>query len=129
MQAGIPCTFHVIFNQIYLNCCIGLYPMKKLLLVPAVALLSVSSFTPVANASSMAQSLCEYVSADDKKRLRSFLKSNNLKIRKVFDGVQCNGQDLLAFASSNNAVKTGAMMINKLPKAKSKRRNGFFNFC
>lgn len=92
--------------------------MKKFLLVPAVALISTFSVAPTANASNLAVSLCEYVSADDKKRLRSFLKSNNLKIRKVFDGVQCNGQNLLEFASSKNAVKTGSLMINKLPKSK-----------
>lgn len=89
--------------------------MKKLLLVPFVALLSFS-VAPVSNATSFAQSMCEYVSVDDKKRLRSFLKSNKLKIRNVFDGVQCNGQNLLAFASDKNAVKTGTLMINKLPK-------------
>lgn len=95
--------------------------MKKLLLTPAIVLFSVSSsvsFTPVANASNVAQTLCEYVSADDKKRLRSYLKTNKLKIRQIFDGVQCNGQNLLSFASSKNAVKTGTLMINKLPKAK-----------
>jgi hypothetical protein len=90
--------------------------MKKLLIVPVIALMSVS-FTPVASASNIAQSVCEYVSADDKKRLRSFLKTNKLKIRNLFDGVQCNGQNLLEFASSSNAVKAGSMMISKLPKA------------
>lgn len=89
--------------------------MKKLLLIPTIALLSFS-VAPVASASDLAQSLCEYVSVDDKKRLRSFLKSNKLKIRNIFDGVQCNGQNLLEFASSNNAVETGSLMINKLPK-------------
>ena len=92
--------------------------MKKLLLVPAIALISSVSVAPAANASDIAKSLCEYVSADNKKRLRSFLKSNNLKIRSVFDGVQCNGQNLLEFASANNAVKTGSLMISKLPKSK-----------
>ena len=92
--------------------------MKKLLLVPAVALLSSVAVVPQANAFNLAENLCQYVAADDKKRLRSFLKTNKLKIRKVFDGVQCNGKNLLAFASDNNAVETGSMMISKLPKAK-----------
>ena len=94
--------------------------MKKLLLVPAITLISSVSVTPAANAADVAQSLCEYVSADNKKRLRSFLKSNNLKLRSVFDGVQCNGQNLLAFASTKSAVKTGTLMISKLPKSKVK---------
>lgn len=90
--------------------------MKNLLLVPAIALVSLT-FPHVAKASDLALSLCEYVSVDDKKRLRSFLKSNNLKIRNVFEGVQCNGQNLLEFAGASNAVETGELMINKLPKS------------
>jgi len=91
--------------------------VKKLLLLPVVALIS---FSPVesANASGYAQNICEYVSADDKKRLRSFLKSNKLKIRKIFDGIQCNGKNMLAFASEQNAIQTGTLIINKLPKKK-----------
>lgn len=89
--------------------------MKNLSVIAIIAVLS-ASFTPVASASNIAQNLCEYVSVDDKKRLRSFLKSNKLKIRSVFDGVQCNGQNLLAFASSTNAVATGELMIKKLAK-------------
>lgn len=91
--------------------------MKKLLLVPAIAIFSTVFVTPSAHAD-VAQNMCEYVSADDKKRLRNFLKSNKLKIRNVFDGVQCNGQNLLAFASAHNSVKTGSLMISKLPKKK-----------
>ena len=88
--------------------------MKNIILVPVVAALALS-FAPVSQAN-VAQSLCEYVSADDKKRLRSYLKSNKLKIRNIFSGVQCNGNNLLAFAASKNAVKTGSLIISKLPK-------------
>ncbi|WP_281556968.1 DUF3718 domain-containing protein [Thalassomonas sp. RHCl1] len=91
--------------------------MKKLLIVPAVALLSVASI-PAVHAADIAQSICEYVQADDKGRLRSYLKSNKIKIRNVFDGVQCNGQNLLAFASEKNSLVTGTLMINKLPRKK-----------
>lgn len=91
--------------------------MKNLLLVAVFALIS-ASFAPVASAApaNIAENLCQYVSADDKKRLRSYLKSNKLKIRNIFSGIQCNGKDLLAFASDNNAVATGSLMISKLPK-------------
>jgi hypothetical protein len=91
--------------------------MKKLLIVPVIALTAtVSAYTPNAQASDVAQAVCEYVSADDKKRMRSFLKSNKLKIRNIFEGIQCNGQNLLEFAASNNSVKTGELIIKKLPK-------------
>ena len=57
--------------------------MKKLLLVTTITALTMTSIVtaPKAQASDIAQSVCEYVAADDKKRMRSFLKSNKLKIR------------------------------------------------
>ncbi|MGB1262222.1 MAG: DUF3718 domain-containing protein [Cognaticolwellia sp.] len=92
--------------------------MKKLLLTTTMTVLTMTSMlsTPKAQAADIAQSVCEYVAADDKKRMRSFLKSNKLKIRKIFPGIACNGKNLLEFASANGSVKTGALMISKLPK-------------
>ena len=92
--------------------------MKKLLLVSTMTALTMTSVvtTPQAQAANIAQSVCEYVAADDKKRMRSFLKTNKLKIRSIFDGIQCNGKNLLEFAATKGSVKTGSLMINKLPK-------------
>ena len=92
--------------------------MKKLLLVSTITALTLTSIvtTPEAKAANIAQSVCEYVAADDKKRMRSFLKSNKLKIRSIFDGIQCNGKNLLVFAADKGSVKTGSLMISKLPK-------------
>lgn len=87
-------------------------------IVVLITLLFVSTiYSEKAQAQNVAKSLCEYVSVDDKSRLRSYLKSHKLKIRKIFDGVQCNGQNLVAFASENNAIKTGTLMLGKLPKS------------
>ena len=93
--------------------------MKKLLIASTITVLTLTSVvsTPKAQAANIAQSICEYVAADDKKRMRSFLKTNKLKIRRIFDGIQCNGQNLLEFASASGAVETGALMIGKLPKS------------
>lgn len=92
--------------------------MKKLLLASTIAALTLTSVVtaPKANANNIAQSICEYVAADDKKRMRSFLKSNKLKIRSIFDGIQCNGKNLLEFAVARNSVSTGSLMIKKLSK-------------
>lgn len=92
--------------------------MKKLLIASTITVLILTSVvsTPQAQAANIAQSICEYVAADDKKRMRSFLKTNKLKIRRIFDGIQCNGENLLEFASSKGAVATGSLMISKLPK-------------
>ena len=92
--------------------------MKKLLLVSTITALSLTSIVsaPKAEAANIAQSLCEYVAADDKKRMRSFLKSNKLKIRSVFDSIQCNGKNMLVFAAEKGSDETGSLMISKLPK-------------
>jgi len=92
--------------------------MKKLLLVSTITALTLTSVVtaPKAQASNIAQSICEYVAADDKKRMRSFLKTNKLKIRNIFSGIECNGKNLLEFAATKGSVKTGSLMIAKLPK-------------
>lgn len=59
--------------------------------------------------------VCEYVQANDKNRLRSFLKGNKLKIRKVYKGLLCNGSSLLVFAAKSQALEVGEFMIGKLP--------------
>jgi hypothetical protein len=93
--------------------------MKKLLIASTITVLTLTSVvsTPKAQAANIAQSICEYVAADDKKRMRSFLKTNKLKIRRIFDGIQCNGKNLLEFASASGSVETGSLMIGKLPKS------------
>ena len=71
---------------------------------------------PEVQASNIAQNMCDYVAADDKTRMRSFLKANRMKIRKIFSGIQCNGKNLVAFASDANANETGEFILSKLPK-------------
>ncbi|AZQ84178.1 DUF3718 domain-containing protein [Colwellia sp. Arc7-635] len=90
--------------------------MKNFFLALTLVLIS-TTYSETAQANNVAKSLCEYVSVDDKSRLRSYLKSNKLKIRNIFDAVQCNGQNLVAFAGSSNAIETGTLMLGKLPKS------------
>ncbi|MEW6994494.1 DUF3718 domain-containing protein [Colwelliaceae bacterium MEBiC 14330] len=92
--------------------------MKKLLIASTITVLTLTSAvtTPKAQAADIATSICEYVATDDKKRMRSFLKTNKLKIRRIFDGIQCNGKNLLEFAAVSGSVKTGSLMISKLPR-------------
>ena len=72
--------------------------MKKLLLVP-VLLAATLIPTTQAQAADIGQRICEYVQANDKGRLRSFLKQNKLKLRSIYDDLKCNGDNLLIFAS------------------------------
>ncbi|MFT6920662.1 MAG: hypothetical protein ACJA2G_003314 [Cognaticolwellia sp.] len=92
--------------------------MKKLLLVTTIAALTMASIvsTPKAQAADIALSICEYVAADDKRRMRSFLKVKRLRIRDIFSEIKCNGQNLLEFAATRGSVETGSLMISKLPR-------------
>ena len=50
------------------------------------------------------------------KKKTSSSGTNKLKIRRIFDGIQCNGKNLLEFAATAGSVETGTLMISKLPK-------------
>ncbi len=93
--------------------------MKKLLIASLVATTLTAAFTmtPTVYASdSMSLRICEYISVNDKKRLRSFLKSNKLKLRSIFKNMKCNGKNLLIFAAESDALDTGDLIIGKLSK-------------
>jgi hypothetical protein len=92
--------------------------MKSKLLVFTLAALLLTSVIslPQASATNIARSICEYVAADDKRRMRSFLRTNRLKIRNIFSDIKCNGSNLLVFAAKQGSIETGTLMISKLPK-------------
>jgi len=81
-----------------------------------ITLLVTSFYSPEAFANNTAKNICDYVAADDKKRLRSLLKSQRIKLRTIFKDVTCNGKNLLIFAASRNSDNVGEMIIKKLPK-------------
>lgn len=89
----------------------------KVTLITSLVLAASLSYTPQSLAfnDSMSLRICEYVSINDKKRLRKYLKSNKLKIRSIFDGIECNGKNILVFAASSNALDVGEYIIGKLP--------------
>ena len=90
--------------------------MKKTILA-SVVLATAMFYTPQSSAfdESMSLRICEYASINDKKRLRNYLKSNKVKIRSIFDSIQCNGVNLLEFAATSNALDVGEYLIGKLP--------------
>jgi len=81
-----------------------------------ILVLSAFSYSPKTYSANLSLTICEYIAVNDKRRLRSFLKSNKLKIRKIFKGIRCNGMNLLIFAGKAKAVETGEMIIGKLSK-------------
>ena len=64
----------------------------------------------------LSQSICEFIAADDKKRLRKLQKTNKFKFRKIFKSVRCNNDNILIFAARRNANDVGELLIKKLPK-------------
>ena len=81
-----------------------------------IVLLVALFYSPESYANNTAKNICDYVAADDKKRLRSLLKSERIKLRTIFKDVTCNGKNLLIFAASRNSDSVGEMIIRKLPK-------------
>ncbi|PAJ75379.1 hypothetical protein CJF42_05250 [Pseudoalteromonas sp. NBT06-2] len=89
--------------------------MKKTLIITSL-LAAVALNAPTASAEDISLRVCEYVSVNDKTRLRSFLKNKKLKVRTIFSKVMCNGKNLLVFAAENKSLDTGEFLIGKLPK-------------
>ncbi len=72
--------------------------------------------TPVANADDqLAASMCDYVSADDKNRLRKVLSDYRLRLRNIYDGVMCNGESMIRYAFKSNAADVGEFIAKQLP--------------
>jgi hypothetical protein len=94
--------------------------MTKLLKLAAIAAVATASFAytaPVKADEQLAISICEYIAADDKNRLRSKLKSSRVKVRNIYDAVFCNGNNLLRHAVANNAVDSGEYIVKNLSKS------------
>ncbi len=93
--------------------------MRKTLLIASLLVAS-TAIVPSAKADNLSLRICEYVQANDKGRLRSFLKQNKMKIRNIYDGVLCNGNNLLVFAAKSKSLEVGEFIIGKLPAKKVK---------
>ncbi|MDX3775053.1 DUF3718 domain-containing protein [Chromatiaceae bacterium AAb-1] len=72
---------------------------------------------PVAADQQLAASMCDYVAADDKNRLRKVLSDYRLRLRNIYDGVVCNGENLIRHAFKSNAADVGEFIVKQLPAA------------
>ena len=78
------------------------------------------SFAPKAKASdinSLLAGICENVASDNKSRFRKKLKEAGVKLRNIYDGISCGGMNLVRYAMSNNADKTGAFIVKRMPSS------------
>jgi hypothetical protein len=94
--------------------------MKKSLFLSAVLMTSYLVIPSISYAYSdnVARRICEYVQANDKERLRFYLKQQKLKIRDIFDDIRCNDKDLLVFAAYNKSLEAGEFLIGKIQAKK-----------
>lgn len=91
------------------------------LLSVALATVSLSYTKPAQAADDLVVSICNFVAADDKNRLRKKLKSSKVKLRNIYDGITCNGLNLLQFAMDKNANNVGTYIVKRLPTSKLKK--------
>ena len=77
--------------------------------VSSAALLS--SHTVNAN-EQLAASICDYVGADDKSRIRKKLKESRVKLRNIYAGISCGGNNLIRHAIMHNFTNWEDMFID-----------------
>ena len=85
----------------------------------SAALFTGVTFTKPAQADDfliLATSLCEYTKANDRNEIRKVLKKSRLKIRRIYNDIQCNGKSLYDFAQANEATDVMAYFEKKVKK-------------
>ncbi|ATC93579.1 DUF3718 domain-containing protein [Pseudoalteromonas tunicata] len=92
--------------------------VTTIILFGAVVSSAVFMSTSVRAEDELVASICDYVAADDKNRLRKKLDDSRLKLRNVYDDILCGGNTLLRHAMSNNASNAGEFIVKQLPKQK-----------
>lgn len=66
--------------------------------------------------------ICNIVKSNDKSELRKKIKNlqSDFKMRlgDYYDGISCDGENLIRTALLNEAVDTGTLLVKKLPKSR-----------
>jgi len=63
----------------------------------------------------IAQSLCSYVAANDKNSIRKTLSDSKIRIKNVYEGIQCDGLPMIRFAIKHNAGDAAEFIVKQLP--------------
>lgn len=85
-------------------------------LLISIALVMSLSFSPKAEAAdinSLLAGICENVASDNSKKL----KEAGVKLRNIYDGISCGGMNLVRYAMSKNAQKTGTFIVKRMPSS------------
>lgn len=90
--------------------------MKKIAMAVSAAILSTGMYsTPAKAYDNVAAAMCNYIVADHKSRFRDSLRSNKIKLKKVYKQITCNGHSLLRFAMTKDADNVGKFIVKRLP--------------
>jgi len=87
----------------------------KTIALAAVVVCPLFAVAPASANDQIAESLCSYVAANDKNSIRKTLADNRLRIRNVYDGIQCDGLPMVRFAIKRNAAEAGEFLVKQLP--------------
>ncbi|MDP2560852.1 DUF3718 domain-containing protein [Psychrobium sp. 1_MG-2023] len=89
--------------------------MKKISTLTIASLLVVGAYSTPAQASDqVTTAICGYVESDHKSRLRDQLRSNKIKLKKVYNRISCDGQSLLRYAMVKDADSVGSFIAKRL---------------
>ena len=90
--------------------------MKLLSNIVVVSLLATAAaaYSEKSYGADFAQNLCGYVESDNKSRLRDQLKSNKIRLKKIYTKITCNGDSLLRFAMKQGSEKTGVFIVKRI---------------
>lgn len=92
----------------------------KIIFFLALFLTPVIATKPVYSGDQMllATALCDYTKANDRSKIRKKLKRFKMKLRKVYEGITCDGKTLHQFAVANSADDVVKFYETKIKEAK-----------
>lgn len=91
--------------------------LSTLLLTVTLSSAALLAANPVNANEQLVASLCDYVANDDKSRIRKKLKETRVKLRNIYSGVSCGGNNLIRHAVINGADGAGEYIVKQLPKS------------
>ncbi len=68
-------------------------------------------------------SVCGYVKANDKSKLRKKLKEGRVSLRNIYADLRCNGQNLLQTAYGSSANEVGEFIVKRVSSKAIKSSN------
>ena len=98
--------------------------MKKLIAGSSASILlltfTLTSLPSYAATDDTGLRICQYVKLNHKSRLKSFLRSQKIKIKEVYDSLKCNNKNILVFAAEQNSLNAGSYILGRVSSKKVK---------